>query len=212
MGRVERWLSERPRRAPAEYATLFARDRIWRDEGRRFVATNPDLEEAADLLQLEAPFAHALAVVLSRLPAATRLPFAERFYASRRPAPGERAELRVAAAAALRVLDLAGRDDLRSLRVVDLLYAAEQGDDLSLTPDVALAEIRKAVARVRLDLDLEDESAPESAAAIAVVEVLDPSSGVVPLQEVLVRAAWAAVESWDPERVLAFLVELDATA
>jgi hypothetical protein len=39
--------------------------------------------------------------------------------------------------------------------------------------------------------------------------VLDPAGDVVALQEVVARAAWAAVETWEPPRVLAFMLELD---
>jgi len=80
------------------------------------------------------------------------------------------------------------------------------GDDPARPPEPALAEVRKVVARARLDLDLEDQLAPASAATTAVVEVLDPSSGTVALQEVLLRATWAALRSWEPDRVLEFLL------
>jgi hypothetical protein len=208
---LDEWFSERPRRRPAEYAAELARGRVW-SSGRRFISTVPAVEEAAPLLGLEPELAHALVLVLNRLPAAERAPFAERFYDSRRSSidAAEATPLRAAAGVALLVAPLSEHADLTGTRVLDLLQGAAQGDDLSRTPETVLAELRKTVARVRLDLDLEDEDDPRAAAAIAVVETIDPSSGVVPLQEVVVRAAWAAVRSWEPERVLEFLLQVDA--
>jgi hypothetical protein len=207
---VEDWLSEQPRRRPAEYAAELARSRVWRSE-RRFIATVPEVEDASPLLEVEPELAHALVLVLSRLPAAARVPFAERFYERRVPWRGSvDPALGAAAGVALLVAPLSEHPDLTGERVTDLLQGAAQGDDLSRTPEPVLAELRKTVARVRLDLDLEDEEDPRAAAAIAVVEAIDPSSGVVPLQEILVRAAWAAVQIWEPPRVLDFLIEVDA--
>jgi hypothetical protein len=117
--------------------------------------------------------------------------------------------LAAAAAIALLVVDLTDRDELRSARVVDVLTAAAQGDDLSLTPATAAAEIRAAVARARLDAGVGDPFAARSAATTAVLEVLDPASGEVALQEVLLRATWAALRSRQPERVLEFLLAAD---
>jgi hypothetical protein len=113
-----------------------------------------------------------------------------------------------AAAVALLVLELAC-DVLDTARIRDLLQGAAQGGDLSRTPPPALAELRKAVARVRMDVELEDPAHPRGAAALAVAEVLDPAGEVVAVQEVLARAAWAAAETWEPPRVLAFMLELD---
>ena len=211
MPRVDEWLSEHPRREPAEYAVELSRARVWQDD-RRFVRTIHDVEEAAPLLELDPSFAHAFVLVLSQLPAAARQPFAAGFYAERSAgAPAEKRDpVAVGAAVGLLILELTERPDLQGPRVVDLLQGAAQGDDPALTPESAMAEIRKTLARIRLDLDVEDQSAPSSAAAIAVAELLDPSSGTVPLQEVLVRAAWAAVRSWEPARVLRFLVDVDA--
>jgi hypothetical protein len=210
MTRVDEWWSEQPRRDPVEYALELARARVWRDE-RRFVRTVADVEDSAPLLELDAGFAHAFVLVLSQLPEAARRPFAQSFYAQRaRTTTTERYDpLSVGAAVGLLILELTEQPDLQAPRIVDLLEGAAQGDDPALTPEPALAEIRKIVARIRLDLDLEDESAPHAAAAIAVAELLDPSSGMVPLQEVVVRAAWAAVRSWGPANVLRFLLDVD---
>jgi hypothetical protein len=199
------------RRSPAEYACELARDRFWRDERRRLMATHPDFPDVAMFLQLEEEVAHALVLVLSRLPEERRQPFAEGFFEERArghpAAPTERGNpLAVAAAVALLVVDLAA-DELRSERIVDLLHGAAQGDDLTRTPEPALAELRKAIAHVRFDIGLEDPADPRGAASLAIAEVLDPSSDVVALQEVIARAAWAAVESWEPARVLRFLLE-----
>src|SRR5437588_6729836 len=154
--------------------------------------------------------AHALVLVLSQLPASRRREFADAFYAERRRAgsrgrPEPRATV---SAAALLVLELAG-EELDTARIRDLLQGAAQGDDLTRTPAPALAELRKAVARVRMDVELEDPAHPRGAAALAVAEVLDPAGEVVALQEVVARAAWAAVETWEPPRVLIFMLELD---
>lgn len=210
MARVDDWWSEHPRREPAEYAVELSRARVWHDE-RRFVRTIPGVEESAPLLGLDPSFAHAFVLVLSQLPAAARQPFAESFYAERSGRmPAERRDpVAVGAGVGLLILELTEQPWLQEPRIVDLLQGAAQGDDPALTPEPAMAEIRKTVARIRLDLDLEDQSAPSCAAAIALAELLDPSSGMVPLQEVLVRAAWAAVRSWEPARVLRFLLEVD---
>src|SRR5205085_5970610 len=97
------------------------------------------------------------------------------------------------------------RDD----RVLDLLHGAAQGDDLTATPPAALEQLRRVIARTRLELDYEDPASPEGAVALALAEVLDPSSDVVDVQEVLARSAWAAVASWEPARVLALLLAVD---
>jgi hypothetical protein len=211
--RVGAWWSEKPRRPPSVYACELARARFWRDPRRRLIETYPDLDEAAPLLKLPEELAHALVLVLSRLPSGGREAFAQSFYRQRRCRPGllpvqPRGRLAVAAAVALLVVDVAG-DPLRSERVVDLLRGAAQGDDLTRTPAPALAELQKAIARVRFDLELEDPADARAAAALAVAEVLDPANDGVAMQEVLARAAWAAVESWEAPRVLAFLLEVD---
>ena len=213
MARIDEWWAEDPRRSPAEYACELARARFWRDEKRRLIETYPDVPDVAPLLELEEELAHALVLVLSRLPSGVRRPFADAFYRKRRGRSGKlpddpRRRLALAAGVALLVVDLVG-DPLRSERIVDLLQGAAQGDDLTRTPEPALAELRKAVARVRFDLTLEDPVDPRAAAALAVAEVLDPAGDGVALQEVLARAAWAAVESWEPPRVLGFLLDAD---
>jgi len=209
---VEDWWSEEPRRPPAAYACALAKRRFWRDEQRRLIATDHDLVVVAPFLELEEELAHGLVLVLSRIPAARRRAFADAFYEERarsrvhsigRPSP-----LATAAAAALLVLELAG-EKLDTPRIRDLLQGAAQGDDLTRTPAPALAELRKAVARVRMDVELEDPANPRGAAALAVAEVLDPAGEVVAVQEVVARAAWAAVETWPPPRVLAFMLQLD---
>ena len=211
MSTVEDWWSEEPRRAPAVYACELAKHRFWRDDRRRLIATHHDLVEAAPLLELEVEPAHALVLVLSRLPKSCRRAFANAFYEERRRTRsriGSPASLATAAAVALLVFELAG-EELDTPRIRDLLQGAAQGDDLTRTPALALAELRKAIARVRMDVELEDPAHPRGAAALAVAEVLDPAGDVVALQEVVARAAWAAVETWEPPRVLAFLLELD---
>jgi hypothetical protein len=214
MSPVGDWWSEKPRRPPAAYACQLAKRRFWRDEQRRLIATDHDLVEVAPLLELEEELAHAFVLVLSRLPKSRRRDFADVFYEERRRTGSRaysigRAEQRATAAAvALLVLELAG-DELDTARIRDLLQGAAQRDDLTRTPAPALAELRKAVARVRMDVELEDPAHPRGAAALAAAEVLDPAGEDIALQEVVARAAWAAVETWDSPRVLAFLLELD---
>lgn len=210
MSSVEDWWSEEPRRPPAAYACELAKGDFWRDEQRRLIATNHHLLEVAPLLELEEELAHALVLVLSRLPKSRRRDFADVFYEERSRAYSiRRPEPRATAAAvALLVLELTG-DELDTARIRDLLQGAAQGDDLTRTPAPALAELRKAVARVRMDVELEEPAHPRGAAALAVAEVLDPAGEVVAVQEVLARAAWAAAETWEPPRVLAFMLELD---
>jgi hypothetical protein len=65
-----------------------------------------------------------------------------------------------------------------------------------------VTELRETVARIRFEAEPED-------AALALAEVLDPASAVVDLKAVLARAAWAAVNTWEPPRVLGFLLEVD---
>lgn len=212
--RVDKWFAERPRRSPADIACLLARDRFWRDERLRLLGTHPDFPDVAMLLELEDELAHAFLLVLSRLPAERRPDFAEAFYRERARyragwVPSDpRVRLQLAAKVALLVVELA-RQDLQNERIVDLLHGIAQGDDLSRTPASAVEELQKAVARIRFDLRLEDLTDPCAAAAHAVVEVLDPAGDVVTLQAVLARGAWAAVESWDASRTLAFLLEAD---
>src|ERR671922_1740745 len=91
---------------------------------------------------------------------------------------------------------------LRSERVLDLLHGAAQGDDLTRTPEPAVSELRKTIARIRFEAEPED-------AALALAEVLDPASDIVDLKAVLARSAWAAVETWEPARVLGFLLAVE---
>jgi hypothetical protein len=213
MSRFERWWAEDPRRTPAQYAAALARDRFWRDEQLRLIGTHPDFPEVTMLLDdLDEALAHALLLILSRLPKDRREPFAEAFFAGR---PGGQREIRsdrrhqlaAAAAVALLVLELAV-PELRGERIADLLEGAAQEDDLTRTPASAVEEIQKAIARVRFDIELEDPTDPRAAASLAVAEVLNPAGEAVALKAVVARASWAAVESWEHPRVLAFLLQL----
>jgi hypothetical protein len=208
-----RWLDEQSRRSPTEYGCDLARDRFWRDGRRALLATHPDFPDVTLLLEVDEIVAKALLLVLSRLPQERRQPFAEAFYELRRRgravAPTDPpARLSAGAAIALLVVELAAAD-LRSERVLDLLQGAAQGDDLTRTPAPAVAELRKAIARVRFDAAV-DELDPRRAASLAVAEVLDPSGDSVAVEEVSSRAALAAVESWEPPRVLGLLLEIVA--
>ena len=88
MSRVDAWWSEEPRRSPAEYACELAGDRFWRDPKRRLIGTHPDFPDVAWLLDLDANVAHALVLVLSRMPAEGRRSFADVFFEEARPAAG----------------------------------------------------------------------------------------------------------------------------
>ena len=95
--------------------------------------------------------AHALPLVLSRLPLADRLDFAAAFFAKRR-----------------------------------------RGHALTVTPAATVDFLRERIARVRLDPSVDDAD-PYAAAAVTVVEVLDPSSEVVAVKEILARAVPSTV-------------------
>ena len=212
MSRVDDWLSEEPRRSPAEYATELAGDRFWRDEQQRLIGTHPDFPEATWLLDLNDELAHGVLLVLSRLPEERRRPFADVFFAERRRSPREipsdpAFRLKAAASVALLVVELAV-DQVRNERITDLLTGAAQGDDLTHTPPSAVVHLQKAIARVRFSVELEDPADPHAAASLAIAEVLDPAGDVVALKAVVARASWAAVESWEASRVLGFLLQL----
>jgi hypothetical protein len=190
----------------AEIACSLARDRFWQDEGLRLLGTHPDWPDAADALELDEELAHALVLVLSRLPESRRRGFAEAFYEERRGPSAHRpsdetARLALAAAVVLHVVEIV-EPRLRSERVLDLLQATAQGDDLTRTPEPAVSELRKTIARIRFEAEPED-------AGLALAEVLDPAGEVVDLKAVLARSAWAAVETWEPPRVLGFLLEVE---
>jgi hypothetical protein len=195
---------------PPAYACTLARRRFWKDEQRRLIGTHPDWPDAAYFLELDEDLAHALVLVLSRLPAGRRRDFAESFYAERSGRYAHRGAdwppLALAAAVVLEVVDLL-EPEFRSELVLDLLHGAAQGDDLSRTPEPAVRELHKTIARIRSD----DSPDPRRAAALALAEVFDPASDVVDLKEVLARSAWAAVETWEPERVLGFLLDSERT-
>lgn len=211
MSSREEWFEE-PLRSPAEYAVELARDRFWRDERQRLIGTHPEFPDVVYLLQLSEELAHGLLLVLSRLPEERQAPFAEIFFAEHRDGqaslPADHGFRRSAAASvALLVFELAAAA-VRNARVEDLLTGAAQGDDLTCTPMVAVIELEKAIARVRLSLEVEDLADPRAVASLALAEVLIPAGEVVDLKEVVARSCWAAVESWEPSRVLGFLLQL----
>jgi hypothetical protein len=180
------------------------------------IGTHSDWPDAAYLLELSEELAHALVLVLSRLPAARRREFADLFYAQRQSRGTElpadaRGRLALGAAVVLKVVGIANYPEIQNERTLDLLRGAAQKDDLTRTPGPAAEEFRRSMARLRLDLESEDSDDAGPAAALAVAEVLDPSSDVVDFNEVLARCAWAAVETWDQQAVLGFLLEVDRT-
>lgn len=212
MSRIDKWLDEAPPPGPAEIACRLARDRFWKDELRRLVGTHPDWPDAAYFLALGEELAHALVLVLSRLAVAGRRGFADAFYDGRTRGDGwftDEPRERQAHAADV-VLRLATRVEPEiDERTLDLLHGAAQGDDLTRTPAPAVAELRKTMARVRFDIDFEDPANPRGAAALAVAEVLDPSSEVIDVKEVLARSAFAVVETGGAAAALGFLRDVD---
>jgi hypothetical protein len=91
------------------------------------------------------------------------------------------------------VLDLTGNSALQDETVVDLLRGAARADDLTITPEPAVDCSRTAVATVRFDKALEDESNPHAVA----------------VKEVLARAAFATVECRSKAQTLGFLLQAD---
>ena len=197
----------------AKRACEVARDRFWKDDLRRLIGTHPRWPDVGWDLGLPEELAHALVLVLSRLPERDRRGFADAFYAAKRSSPLDlpaepRERLAFAAGVVLLVVEIVR--DLVGERIVDLLHGAAQRDDLTRTPGPALGELRKTVARIRFDVAFDDPADPRGAAALAVAETFDPSSEMIALREVLARAAWAAVGTWEPRRVLRFLLDVDA--
>jgi hypothetical protein len=228
VSRRDKWFEERPLRPAAEYACNLARDRVWRDEHARLIGTHSDWPDVTYLLGLGETIAHALVLVLSRIPASERLAFAAAFFeartandapsdfqarleaANRVQCPGDRRRrLALAAEIALLVLDLVESAALKDEAVVDLLRGAAQGDDLTTSPEPAVARLQKAVARVRFDPTFEDESDPHAVASLAAVEVLDPSSDEPAVKELVARAAFATVECRSQPETLDFLLVAD---
>lgn len=226
--RLAKWFEEDPPRPAVEHACVLARDRFWRDERARLIGVHPDWPDATYLLGLGEEIAHALVLVLSRMPSSERLGFAETFLEeslANGPAPDLQSRVETAfharlptessmrlalgAKIALLVLDLTENRTLQDETVVDLLRGAAQGDDLTITPGAAVERLRKAVATVRYDPVLEDESDPHAVASLAVVEVLDPSSEDVAVKEILARAAFATAECRSKAQTLGFLLEAD---
>ena len=223
MSRVDAWLTEGPWPPPAEAACELSADDFWQEPLERLIGTHPDWPDASYLLDLEPEVAHALVLVLSRLPAEARRPFADAFYAERRGGGAwaasygskpyladPRARLAVAAVVALQVFELIGDPAIADERVRDLLEGAAQGDDLTSAPWTVVDEVRKVVARVRLEVAFDDPASPCGAAAHALAEVLDPSGDSMDLKEVIARSAWAAVTSWESPRVLALLLRIES--
>jgi hypothetical protein len=214
MSRIDKWFSEEPHRPPAEIACLLARDRFWKDERQRLIGTPRDWPDVPELLlDLTEELAHALVLVLSRLPANRRRDLADAFYEQRRSSArslpdDDRIRLAVAAAIVLKVARIVG-DPMYDERTLDLLQGAAQADDLTRTPAPAFAALGKTIERIRVEYELDDPADPRGAAALALAEVFDPSSGVVDLKEVLARSAWAVVETLEPSEALRFLLDAD---
>jgi hypothetical protein len=214
MSGIERWFSEDPRRTPAEIACSLAGDRFWRDEHQSVVGTHPEMPDAACLLALDEELAHALLLVLSRLPAGQRLEFAQAFYdrVPGGPPPVPRSSdaprrLALGASIVLFVVELIDLTPNERETVTDLLQGAAQGDDLERTPPTTVAQLARTITRLRSE-QFVDDSSKSGVAGMALAEVLAPSSGAVDVQEVLARCTSAALDNWDRERVLSFLVDV----
>jgi hypothetical protein len=212
--RIDKWLSEEPRRPPAEIACLLARDRFWKDEPQRLIGTHRDWPDAAYLLDLNEEFAHAFVLALSRLPTASRQRLADTFYDQRVAHPSslpqdDRERRSLGATVALMVAEIDDDPEIFDERVLDLLRGAAQGDDLARTPLPAVADLQQTLGRIRLTWKADDLADASGAAALALAEVLDPSSGIVDLKEVLARSAWFAAETLEPSELLRFLLDVD---
>src|SRR5207244_11557380 len=73
----------------SQRACELARDRFWKDDLRRLIGTHPKWPDAGWELRLPEELAHALVLVLSRLPENQRRGFADAFYAAKRTGPVE---------------------------------------------------------------------------------------------------------------------------
>jgi len=214
MPRLDRWLEEQPRPEPGDVACRLAADRFWRDERLRLIGTHPDWPDATYFLDLNEELAHVLVLVLSRLPTARRRPFAEAFYAERHghdaSLPSDaRARLALGGAFVLSAIERGDLAEICDERTLDLLRGAAQGDDLMQTSVPAVDELQKTIARIRFDVANDDPAHPRGAAALALAEVLVPSSELVDLKEVLARCAYAVVETREPSTALGFLLEVE---
>jgi hypothetical protein len=221
MSRIDQWLSENPDLSAPELACRLARDRFWKDEQQSLIRTHPEMPDAAYMLGLDEEVAHALLLVLSRLRASERQAFAQAFYEQRqggsdfpvprryegasrhRPTLDPEARVSLGAALVLQVLELIELPATSREQVVDLLRGAAQGDDLARAPATALERLSSAIAPIR------PGTGESTDAQIVLAEVLTPSSGVVDLREVLARCAFTAVDSWEPHRVVDFLVDAE---
>jgi electron transfer flavoprotein alpha/beta subunit len=153
-------------------------------------------------------------MALSRLPSARRRSFADAFYEERRSGPAwlvddDRARLAIAAAVVLSAVDIVDDLVIDDGRTLDVMQGAAQGDDLTRMPAPAVAAVGKTIARLRCEFEHDDPADPRAVAALAVAEVLDPSSGVIDVKEVLARSTWAVVETLEPPGGLRFLIEVD---
>jgi hypothetical protein len=92
----------------------------------------------------------------------------------RDPVQPARSETRRPVTGSLRSADLA-ESELQNDRIVDLLQGAAQGDNLTSTPKPAVRELRRVIAKIRFDVELEDLTDPRGAASQAIAEVLDPA-------------------------------------
>jgi hypothetical protein len=210
-------LDESRRSAYVGRVCELADDVFWQDVRARVLQTHPEIEETPHELGLAPELAHALVLALAQMPWHPRREFAEAFYdlrGSNNPSRpwaqprGEETDRRALAAKALLLtIDLAPAP-LRTERIVDLVEATAQRDDLTLTPPEAFVDLA-AWADPVASADLSDI---EAVVGGAIVETLVPAGDAVALQEVLARVVWAAVATFEPTRVLDLLLKLDRAA
>lgn len=191
----------------------------WPEE---FIDPSYDAGRIAHLLGLEPELSDALLVALRFVDQQQRVDIVQRFYSKRgkRRVPSradnevptfddQAVALRLAAFAALTVLDLTRNPDLDTPVIRDLLQGAAQGDE----PPARIEPWIEAVAAVTTArAQHEDEYFDELAAAAATTalrEVFDPRHGDVSLREVVVSAVRAVAASDDYDRLVDFLLELD---
>ena len=191
------------------------------DELGEFVDPAYDGPRIANALGLEVELAHALLYALRRLDGPSRVRIVRDFFARRRPRhaeisahwDGQRTfddhaiERRLAARAALEVLDLAQDPGLSALEVRDLLDGAAQGDPVVETPQAWSAAVKAAEIARRRGGYAEGESA--AAATTAVREALDPRHGRMSLHDVVLSAARAIAAAGEPERLVDYFLAMD---
>ncbi len=225
------WLEKHPdlagSRSYSEFLTHVLAELVapaW--DWEEFVDPSWDAPAIADALGLEEELASALVYAIRIVyPIEARHSLVRRFFREREPravAPAWRdypffgsreLTLRVAARAALGVLDLSESGELSSPRVRDLLQGAAQGDKGVDAPE-AWHWAALSAAAARRERPHTRDAAPtersEAAARTAVGEALDPRHGDIYLHDIVLNAVRAiGLETLDADRLADFLLDLD---